>query len=305
MAASGDGVELPVMIGLNAVIVAVTDEEPRVLTVAADSADGSAFDDAPASPGHWRDRFEAIPFGPLDPVRDRTLELALRGWVREQAGLELGYVEQLYTFGDKHRDPRERLGGPRVLSIGYLSLAREDRGRDGAQWRDWYTYLPWEDWRRGRPAVLETLGPALEDWATSAADRGTARERQERIDIAFGRSGAPWDGYRVLDRYELLYEAKRVAEAHLDRGEPADPESTHGRPMRFDHRRILATAIQRLRGKIKFRPVVFELLPPTFTLLQLQRVVEALAGQRLHKQNFRRLVERGGMVEGTGERAQG
>ncbi|HLV02192.1 MAG TPA: hypothetical protein VKZ59_13045, partial [Acidobacteriota bacterium] len=42
------------------------------------------------------------------------------------------------------------------------------------------------------------------------------------------------------------------------------------------------------------------LLPPSFTLLRLQRVVEALAGMRLHKQNFRRLVDRGGLVEGTG-----
>jgi hypothetical protein len=63
---------------------------------------------------------------------------------------------------------------------------------------------------------------------------------------------------------------------------------------------MLATALGRLRGKIKYRPVVFELVPPTFTLLRLQRVVEALAGIRLHKQNFRRLLEKGGLVEGTG-----
>jgi len=70
--------------------------------------------------------------------------------------------------------------------------------------------------------------------------------------------------------------------------------------MALDNRRILATALGRLRGKLKYRPVVFELLPPEFTLLQLQRVVEALAGVPLHKQNFRRLVETGGLVEGTG-----
>ena len=52
-----------------------------------------------------------------------------------------------------------------------------------------------------------------------------------------------------------------------------------------------------------YRPVVFELLPSRFTLLELQRTVEALHGVRLHKQNFRRLVERSGLVEGTGERA--
>ena len=70
--------------------------------------------------------------------------------------------------------------------------------------------------------------------------------------------------------------------------------------MRYDHRRILATGIARLRAKIKYRPVVFELMPPDFTLLQLQRAVEALAGRRLHKQNFRRLVEQQGLVEETG-----
>lgn len=75
-----------------------------------------------------------------------------------------------------------------------------------------------------------------------------------------------------------------------------------GAPLALDHRRILATALGRLRGKLKYRPLVFELLPETFTLLQLQRTVETLAGVRLHKQNFRRLVERGALVEGTGRR---
>src|SRR5262249_1634103 len=71
--------------------------------------------------------------------------------------------------------------------------------------------------------------------------------------------------------------------------------------MQSDHRRILATAIGRLRAKIKYRPVVFELAPEKFTLLHLQRVVEAIAGLSLHKQNFRRLLDRTGLVEGTGE----
>jgi hypothetical protein len=70
--------------------------------------------------------------------------------------------------------------------------------------------------------------------------------------------------------------------------------------MAFDHRRMVATALGRVRGKIQYRPVIFELLPATFTLFKLQRVVEALAGLRLHKQNFRRLVDRAGLVEGVG-----
>ncbi|RVC71865.1 hypothetical protein EN745_35270, partial [Mesorhizobium sp. M4A.F.Ca.ET.022.05.2.1] len=63
------------------------------------------------------------------------------------------------------------------------------------------------------------------------------------------------------------------------------------------------TGIARLRSKIKYRPVVFELMRPTFTLLQLQRTVEALAGRLINKPNFRRLVEQQELVEETGETA--
>src|SRR5262249_58369351 len=77
-------------------------------------------------------------------------------------------------------------------------------------------------------------------------------------------------------------------------------EQMFGEPMRFDHRRILATAIARLRAKLKYRPVVFELMPAEFTLTELQRTVEAISGRHLHKQNFRRLVESAALVEPTG-----
>lgn len=293
-----------VVIGLNAVVLAVTREEPRILVVSRPAGESRAPDDpAPA--------IDTLPFGPLDPEQDRTLELALRGWIREQTGIEVGYVEQLYTFGDRHRDPREREGGPRVISIGYLTLGREGEPAksSAATWRPWYRFFPWEDWRRGRPAILDLrLAPLLAAWADAGETEELCRERRERVDIAFGLRGTPWDGYRVLDRYELLYEAGLVQEALRDHPElphPAGAALEIGREMGFDHRRILATAISRLRGKIKFRPVVFELLPDTFTLLQLQRVVEALAGQPLHKQNFRRLVDKGGLVEGTGEHSSG
>jgi len=127
----------------------------------------------------------------------------------------------------------------------------------------------------------------------AAKDAETRRARRERADITFGLRGAAFDGVRVLERYELLFEAGLVAEAVRD-----DPAARKGVPrlgeaMALDHRRLMATALGRLRGKLKYRPVVF-------TLLRLQRLVEALAGAPLHKQNFRRLVETGGLVEGTG-----
>jgi hypothetical protein len=286
-----------------------------VLTVTGSGGEG------PAPPLGSPDALDALPFGPLDPAGDATLERALLRWVRAQTGLELDYVEQLYTFGDQYRDPCETRGGPRMVSVAYLVLVEEGRplGTAAAQWRDWYAFFPWEDWRAGRPTVItDAIAPVLDRWVGAAPDAGTGVDRRERADITFGLGDVAWDGERVLERFELLYEVGLVAEAHVDlavrsaagvevRHAPwlrdLAPDRLVGRPMVRDHRRILASALGRLRGKVKYRPVVFELLPPLFTLLQLQRVLESLAGMRLHKANFRRLVEHGGLVEGTGRLA--
>ena len=283
-----------VTVGLHAAIVAVTEEEPRVLTVPEGAVDG---------------RMAALPFGPLDPDRHRTLELGLRAWVHEQTGMHLAYVEQLYTFGDRDRAVAAD-GRTLVLAVAYLALVRERQVAEGhaAAWQGIYGVLPWEDRRDGEPEILRhRVRPALAEWMDAAHEDGARRQRRGRVDITFGSGAAPWDSERVLDRYELLYEAGLVAESVRDR-EPAPhavhavgPAARFGAPLALDHRRILATALGRLRGKLKYRPLVFELLPDTFTLFQLQRTVEALVGVRLHKQNFRRLVERGALVEGTGQ----
>ncbi len=269
-------------VGLNAVIVAVTEEIPRILSL--------RVEDGQQRP------LAALPYGLLDIDRDSTLELGLRRWVEEQTGIRPGYAEQLYTFGDRNRDP----GQARLLSVAYLALVREQAPPvAAARWSNWYAFLPWEDWREGRPEVLDRdILPALGGWMDSSPPHRTLR--RERIEVCFGWGGAPWNWERVLERYELLYEAKLVPEAwRRESNHPPSGGPELGRPMFLDHRRILATSLDRLRGKLKYRPVVFELLPPRFTLLQLQRLVEALEGVRLHKQNFRRLVERAGLVEGT------
>lgn len=281
-------------IGLNAAIVAVEAEAPQILVVKAPS-DGVGED--------------GLPFGPFDPIRHRTFEIGLRDWVEDQTGLRLGYVEQLYTFGDRGRHA-QRGDTDHAVSVGYLALTRVTDGasellaRAGARWRPWYDFFPWEDWRAGQPALLgELILPAMKAWAKAdplAKPPGRALGRQERFRLAFG-SDSQWDEERVLDRYELLYEAGQVLEAQRDGRVAADATlAPLGVPMRHDHRRILATAISRLRSKLKYRPVVFELMAPEFTLTELQRTVEAIAGRHLHKQNFRRLVEAGGLVEPTG-----
>lgn len=300
--ASREASRRPLVVGLDAVICAVTEEIPRVLTVRRTSHELAPRPDPDGRVP------ESLPFGPLDPDQALTLERSVRHWVREQTGLELGYVEQLYTFGDPRRDPAQSEESPRVLSITYLALVAERRpaGTGEATWREWYGFLPWEDWRHGRPAAIsEVIEPALREWAASAGDGATRRAREERVEITFGFGASRWDPERVLERYELLFEAGLVEEAHRGWDAPSQGRLAPGRPMAGDHRRILATGLGRLRGKIKYRPVVFELLPEQFTLFQLQRVVEALSGQRLHKQNFRRLVMQAGLVEVTGGVATG
>ena len=295
--ASGSGAPLSpraLSIGLSAVIVAASEHEPRVLTIRHSGRETG------------RGLAEALPAGPLE-AEHRTLELGLRSWVERQTGQSLGYVEQLYTFGDRDRLVGATVEANPALTVAYLALVREMRpgastpGSAEAVWQSWYRYFPWEDWREGRPAMLEAIEADLVQWAAVAPNEAEARLREVRIQVAFGLQTGAWNEELVLERYELLYEAGLVFEAARDRGAAMDEAAGAGVAMAVDHRRILATAVGRLRGKIKYRPVVFELMPPAFTLSQLQKTVEALSGVRLHKQNFRRLVEQQGLVEETGD----
>jgi hypothetical protein len=218
----------------------------------------------------------------------------------------LGYVEQLYTFGDRGRHAMADDRDPHVVSVGYLALTRTGeiaQEAPDAVFRPWYAFFPWEDWRAGRPDMLDRLMlPGLQAWASqeTAAPQGRP-SRRERLRLMFGADNGRFDEDNVLERYELIYEAGLVEEAHRD-GRGAGPAPTPlGQSMLHDHRRILATAMGRLRAKMKYRPVIFELMPETFTLTALQRTVEAISGRRLHKQNFRRLIESAAVVEATGD----
>lgn len=266
-------------VDLIAVVVATTGLAPSVLTVG---------------------RTDALPSGPFE-LGHRSLQFGLRTWVEHQTGHQLGYIEQLYTFADRDRLGEQR-HQQRVISISYLGLTRAEHaaGSGKRAWRSWYDFFPWEDYRSGVPPMIANiLQSRLQAWANEAGHDPLRRERWQRAAIAFGFDGRDWNEELVLQRYELLYEAALVEEAMrgLEHGSLPIP----GTPMIADHRRILATGIARLRSKIKYRPVVFELMPPAFTFLQLQRTVEALSGRLVHKPNFRRLIEQQELVEETGE----
>src|SRR6187455_883981 len=139
-------------IGLTAAIVAIENNEPTTL-VASDQAEGEAR--------------AGLPSGPFDPLSHRTFEIGLRAWVEAQTGLRLGYVEQLYTFGDRgrHAGPADEA---HMVSVGYLALKRMPETapvskKAGAGFEPWYRFFPWEDWREKRPAILDTIIPLLNE----------------------------------------------------------------------------------------------------------------------------------------------
>ena len=266
--------ETSISADLIAVLVAVAGGEPLVMTIG---------------------RGTALPAGPLEPEH-RSLQAGLRAWVERQTHHPVGYVEQLYTFADRDRTEI----GTRVISISYLGLTRLlPAATADVAWRGWYEYFPWEDRRAGEPKAIACIASRLKTWVESAASAAERRERHERADMNFGLGTSGWTDELVLQRYELLWEAGLVPEAPHRADNPCQP--LLGAAMAHDHRRILATGISRLRAKIKYRPVVFELMPERFTLSQLQQCAEGVAGQLTHKQNFRRLIEQQQLVEETGE----
>jgi hypothetical protein len=245
---------------------------------------------------------EQLPCGPLRPGEHCTLEDGVRAWAHAQTDVEPRYLQQLCTLADGiDVGPVEP-----TLCVSYLALVapRQCNDRTQATWRSWYAFFPWEDWRYGRPACLAEIHARLEAWAAQPAPPCAARwpaDRSQRLRMAFGGGqGGGWDEEKVLERYELVQEAGLAGPAAADASAKRPlPRLVH--PVLGDQTAVLARAIGELRRAVKYRPVVFELMPDEFTLFELQKTVEAILGPHLHKQNFRRLVEGCGLVEPTGE----
>jgi 8-oxo-dGTP diphosphatase len=148
-----------------------------------------------------------------------TLDEAARRQLREEAGLSRVFLEQLYTFGDLDRDPRDR-----VVTIAYYALVNI---------------------------------------------------RDHRVQAATDARRAAW--FSVLAAPTLV----------------------------CDHPRIVGAALERLRGKVRYQPIGFELLPEKFTLSQLQHLYETILERPLDKRNFRRKLLALGFLEETDEVQQG
>ncbi len=162
----------------------------------------------PPFQGQW-----AIPGGFVR--MDETLEQAALRELQEETGIHDVYLEQLYTFGDLGRDPRDR-----TVTVAYYALIN----------------------------LVE-----------------------QQVQAATDASDADW--FLLNDLPELA----------------------------FDHDQIVQTAIARLRSKIRYEPIGFELLPKNFTLSQLQKLYETVLNRPLDKRNFRKKILSMDLLIDTGE----
>ena len=128
-------------------------------------------------------------------------------------------------------------------------------------------------------------------WSRSPTSRSSSRQRFAKVgdrnpDIITPRLRVPWEG---------------------ESGGPVEALGADGRPLplAFDHAEMLGTAVKRLRGKLDYAPIGFELLGDTFTLLELQRVHEAVLGRSVNKDSFRRRMLSTGLLKATGKSQSG
>lgn len=144
-----------------------------------------------------------------------TLEQAVRRELKEEAGIDVGFMEQLYTFGDPGRDPRNR-----AVTVAYYCLVRP---------------------------------------------------QNFKLDAKTDADEARWFNIKGLPK------------------------------LAFDHRHIVQSAIDRLRGKLTYAPIGFELLEAKFPFSDLEKLYQAVLDKELDRRNFKKKIMSYGLLEETRE----
>jgi len=228
------------------------------------------------------------------------------------------FFETLDTYDDNGRDPRQFAGrfdrgqwvgtGARVVSKAFIALfpplshgSKAKPGQDAvaANWESVYRYLPWEDLRSsvGRSARREIIRELTDRWVRAAKSDEDAAQRRRRLDTTFAGSDLQeWNEERTTDRFTLLMETGLVTEAHRDQWGDVRPRAErqvlpNDAPLAFDHRRMLADALGRLRGKLKYTPsVLAALVGSDINTPVVHKVCESVAGRPIHLANLRRAL---------------
>ncbi|WP_296403862.1 hypothetical protein [Psychrobacter sp.] len=320
-----------------AVLIAITNSRARVLTVDG----GKLLPNGPLMPLHrslqagvrqWVEEQTQQPLGYIEQLYTfvDTNRRNIDGHALVYVSY-MGLVQEAMTQPVAIQKSTDINVNKTLASSSQSDLSYDDvqSSHNQARWRDWYDYFPYENHLIDE-SNTQQITHKLKQWADAADSEQVRIKRLQRIYLCWGgdweqdsdfkqviacedrhSSSAKemfnkWVAEHALLRYEMLYEAGLLPESP-DYNASKLPKNWHriiGEPMYYDHRRVIATAISRLRAKIEYRPLIFGLMPDEFTLLQLQQSVEALSGVPLHKQNFRRLLESQNLLEPTGNSSQ-
>ncbi len=152
------------------------------------------------------------------------------------------------------------------------------------------------------PGGFVDIGESLEEAALRELEEETGvRDVYLEQLYTFGDPGRDPRGRVITVAYFALVPATAIHPRAGDDAAEARWWSVYDLPpLAFDHADILDYALQRLRYKLEYTAVGFELLPPTFTLSELQAAYEVILGERLDKRNFRRKILGAGVIETTG-----
>ena len=195
----------------------------------------------------------AIPGGFVDINED--MDNAVYRELKEETNIENVFMEQLYTWGNANRDPRMR-----VISTSYLALVSKEGlnpvAGDDAEEVKWFTV---------KKEIIEVSEDEYVHSLVLTSDDGKVVIKNRVIET-FKKNGV------IKTR-----EAKVISQSNVK--------------LAFDHSDIVNLAIDRLRGKLAYTDIAFNLLPEYFTLTELQRVYEAILGKTLIASNFRRDIK--------------
>jgi len=195
---------------------------------------------------------------------NEDVESAAYRELSEKANLPHVYMEQLYTFGKVGRDKRTR-----VISICYMALIpKEQLGANQTQTGG------------SQPATDEIAWFSVRKELISEAGDGTPRVEHLVIENEE-------QNLRFTYRIETAFEKNGVVPIP----KPSIKVEEEDNRIAFDHIEMINMGIDRLRNKVEYVPIAFNLVPEKFALNDLQKVYEILLGRPLVKQNFRKWVK--------------
>lgn len=201
--------------------------------------------------GKW-----ALPGGFVDV--NESLEASVKRKLKEKIGIENIYTEQLYTFGDLERDQRTR-----VISIAHLALVEKcsiQLNNEGV--------LSLSQWFWVNKELIHL-------------------QKEEKVIVKTYRLSLKSTDDMVNIEYEIIEKTSRDILRSTEMEYRLLEHSTEA--LAFDHYKILDYAIMRLRNKVAYTSIAFNLLPIVFTVKELQNVYEAILGNEIL--NFRRKME--------------